>query len=331
MATAFKTLVTDSRAKMDPKFMVPGKLDAAAPQWQQDVNKAVLKSLANWAKGLTGLFGKEVIRDSFMFDHWWMCDNFRTYDAEHGPASDAQMVMWVAKQGGGVFTNLFSMGIPASINIVSGVIVGQMKKIQHREVYYEVVATYIVPQFKDGAFVEDTWPTTTPSGRSSFSAGLEKLGLGSKPAPSESPNELEERYVWTLSACAAKSNATGKLKDKPKGTEVTCVFYEMHMWKLYKEGDELKAGLVVLSEMNADLGQTLNNKGKPLHADAKNAIDAFAAFVDTAKITVLAGEDAAAYSAARRHFLSQKAMLTGKDPIGGDYKEEAEAELATMS
>jgi hypothetical protein len=33
-----------------------------------------------------------------------------------------------------------------------------------REVYYEVVATYIVPQFKDGAFVEDTWPTTTPSG-----------------------------------------------------------------------------------------------------------------------------------------------------------------------
>lgn len=190
---------------------------------------------------------------------------------------------------------------------LSGLIPAQMKALEYRQVYYEVLAVYLVPEYRDGAFKESpAWPEMDGPAR---------------------PWNLEGRYLWSFSLCNGKSNATGKAKVE-KGAEVTCAFYEMHLWKLSNVNGEIRAGLCALSEMN-DVNQTLDYKGKPLHAEAAAALAAIKEY--TANIVQRGGALPDAFAEGRRHFLTQKMLLSGTDPAGTPYRESAEAELAAMA
>ena len=144
-------MASTSRLNMKQDHMFPGGInedsgnDSNAPEWQQTVNKAILRSLANWATGLTGIKeAKPLILDSFEKQSFVIMDNFRTFDMENAEgAATFAAVLWCSANGGGVMNNLCGAGMPVSLSFLSGVIPGTTGKIKYREVHYEVLAVYL--------------------------------------------------------------------------------------------------------------------------------------------------------------------------------------------
>uniref|UniRef100_A0A7S2JAS6 Uncharacterized protein n=1 Tax=Haptolina brevifila TaxID=156173 RepID=A0A7S2JAS6_9EUKA len=302
----------ESRLNMDPKFMIPGKIEGP---WAE-VQGAVLAPLAAWAAGLTGKFGNGPLKNAFCWPSYWLQDNVRTYGMENEPGvAPAYNVMYVGPNGSGACQNFMGIGLPLSINLISGLIAKQMSGIKYREIYYVPMAIYLVPTPNDDGSLSSSY--TMPS----------------------SPAELEGSYAWSYSQCIGKSDGAGKKGGAAKGEEVMCSFYEMHLWKFKKVDGVLKGFLCALSEMDG-YDQKEDAKGKSLKPEILAALAAFKKYITEKNIQppgptptgppASAGAPGGTFDAGRKHFLTQKAQIAGGDELG-TYKATAEAELATMA
>lgn len=144
----FVKMIDTARLNPDESAMIPGRLNKKdAGSWQHEVRQAVFAVQTAFACGLDGKHGGEILRDSYAQDHFVMLRNQRTFGQMLQDTPPARLNIWNAKGHGGGLFNLWYVGLPISMKLLTKLIPGQMRAQGVRNVTYDCVAIYILPKW----------------------------------------------------------------------------------------------------------------------------------------------------------------------------------------
>jgi hypothetical protein len=298
----FVQMIDTARLNPDVSAMIPGRLDKKqAGSWQYELQKAVFMRQTDFACGLDGNHGAEKLTTAYAQDHFIMFRNQRTFGQMLQDTPPMRMSMWCGKGHGGNFFNLRYVGAPVSIKLIAGMVPGMMKKCGMRNVTYDCVAIYILPEWdmeKQG-FIPDTWMKT-----------------------GKAPENLEGRYALSFTLCNAQGTRSKDMKnnkngrDGPKGETVICPFYEVHGNKISRGADgKLQVEHCLLSEYD-DLKQETDLYGKPLPQEDNNMRIAFADYL--AKTGVSCFTSPEDFDKGIAQFKEQFELATGESPTSAN-------------
>lgn len=205
-----------------------------------------------------------------------MMRNQRTFGTEHQDCTLVRMNLWVSEGFGGALANLYYVGLPFSINLVTKLIPGQQAAGQNHNVTYDCVTIYILPNgdMRTQHFIPDTWMKT-----------------------GQAPEELENPYALSFTFC---NSMAARSKDMPnnkngkggkKGDKLYIPFYEVHDNKFSRDKNGvLQARHCLLSEYD-DLHQDKDVNGEDLPEPDINLRVAFKSYLEKMKITSFASPE----------------------------------------